>query len=136
MPSQFNLIVQEVGKVLWITGSFSSSQSADDFVKEVASSGIETIHRLSMRLESAFMVDISSSDMYLLFGNPRTDFDDATMTREFESDKSSTRRRKDKVAGTTEVGVEKNVCGKKGEGVRTEVLLRAKVVLEGDLTVL
>lgn len=99
--------------------------------------GIETIARLAMRLESVFMVDIASSDMYLLFATPGAEFDDTKMAKEFESSKASTRIRKgkDKVAGTTEVGVEKYVCGKKGEGLRVQVLSKAKVVLEGDLVV-
>lgn len=82
------------------------------------------------------MLDIPSSDMYLLFGTPNTEFDGTRMTEEVESGKSPARsRRRGKVAGTTEVGVEKFVCGGKGTGEdsRSEVLLKAKVILEGDL---
>lgn len=79
------------------------------------------------------MVDITSSDMYLLSEAPRTVFDDTTMTEECESDKASTPRGEDMVAGTTEVGIYKSVCGRRGEARRLEVLLKAKVVLEKDL---
>ena len=79
------------------------------------------------------MVDIANSDTWLLFEGPRTIFDGTRMAREFESDEPSARWRQDKVAGTTEVGVEKSVCGLQGEGRRTEILLKAKVVLEKDL---
>lgn len=134
LPSQIDSITGEVGEVLWITGSFSSTERSSVFVKKVASSGIETIERLATRLESVFMVDIASSDMYLFFGTPLTEFEETRMIREFEPKKGSTRGRREKVAGTTEVGVEKTMYGKKGEHPRTEVLLKAKVVLEGDLT--
>lgn len=128
------LIVNNVAQILWLTGSFSSIESSVDFVTKVASGGLETIGRLAIRLESAFMVDISSSDMYLLFGTPCTEFDDATMAREFEPDKAfASGSRKDKVAGTTEVGVEKILYGRKDEGTRMDVLLKAKVVVDGDL---
>ena len=80
------------------------------------------------------MVDISSSDMRLLFEIPRTAFDQKRMATEFESDKASIPRSRDLVAGTTEVGVEKSVSGGRGEGLRrTEVLLKAKVLLDRDL---
>lgn len=77
------------------------------------------------------MVDIASCDMSLLYVHPRTEFNDARMSTEFESNRSATRRQ-GKVAGVTEVGVEKRV-GKRGEGLRTKVLLKAKVILERDL---
>ena len=79
------------------------------------------------------MVDITSSDMYLLSEDPRTVFDETRMTEECESDKASTPRGQDMVAGTTEVGIYKTVCGRGGEARRPEVLLKAKVVLEKDL---
>ena len=79
------------------------------------------------------MADITSSDMCLLFETPRTDFDDTRMEREYESGEAFIPGRQNKVAGTTEVGVERSVYGARGEGRRTEVLLKAKVVLEKDL---
>jgi len=78
------------------------------------------------------MVEITSSDMSLVSEAPHTVFDKATMTNEFEADDTSTSGR-DRVVGTTEVGVRKSVCGGPGGGRRTEVLLRAKVVLEKDV---
>lgn len=81
------------------------------------------------------MVDIISSDMCLLFEAPCTVFNDRRMTKEVEVDATSTSARSvDIVAGTTEVGVEKSVGEQQGEGRHTEVLLKAKVVLERDLT--
>ena len=80
------------------------------------------------------MADITSSDMCLLFETPRTDFDDTRMEREYESGEAFIPGRQNKVAGTTEVGVEKRVSGGRGEGLRqTEVLLKAKVLLDRDL---
>lgn len=119
-------IAQHLANVMWITGSFPSLRYSFDFVKARVSNGIETVERLARRLESAFMVDIVSSDTYLLFETPRTLFDETRMTKEFES---PARRRRDKVAGTTEVGVWKSVGGR-----RTEVLLKPTVVLEWDVT--
>ena len=84
------------------------------------------------------MVDITSSDMRLLFGTPSTSFDDKRMSK--ECDKDSTPGGQDiKVAGTTEVGVEKTVYERRGErrpcgGRCTTILLKAKVVLEKDIT--
>ena len=95
--------------------------------------GIETIERLALRLKFVFMVEITSSDMSLLSETPHTVFDEATMVNEFEADDASTPGRRDMVAGTTEVGVRKTVCGGPGGGRRTEVLLRAKVILEKDV---
>ena len=126
-------IVHHLADVLWITGSFPSTQDSFDFVKAKAFNGTETINRLAARLESLFMADITSSDIRLLFETPRTDFDDRRMARECESGEAPILERQNKVAGTTEVGVEKSVCGARGEGRRTEVLLKAKVVLEKDL---
>ena len=78
------------------------------------------------------MVDITPCDMFLLFGTPSTVFDERKMTEEFE-DGPPARHLRDKVAGTTEVGVWKTVGGRQDQGQRTEVLLKARVVLERDL---
>ena len=83
------------------------------------------------------MVDITSSDMRLLFEAPSTSFDDRRMSKEFDED-STPGGQIMKVAGTTEVGVEKTVYerrgeGRPGEGRCTTVLLKAKVVLEKDI---
>ena len=79
------------------------------------------------------MVGITSCDMFLLFGTPSTVFDERKMTEEFQ-DGPPARRRQDKVAGTTEVGVWRTVGGRQGQGRRTEILLKARVVLERDVT--
>jgi len=126
-------MVEYVGDVLWVTGSFPSSQRSSDFVKNVALKGIEAITQLALRLESAFMVEVTSSDMSLLFERPRTVFDRTRMINEFGSDTVSTTSSRGEIAGTIELGVGKSVGGKRGEGRRTEVLLRAKVVLEKDV---
>ena len=125
-------IMQSVANILWITGSFQSTQHSFDFVRAKASNRIGVISQLAHRLESVFMVDVKSSDMYLLFECPRTPFNNNRMTREFESAESSSIQARDKVAGTTEVGVGKSVCGG-GVELRMEILLRAKVILENDL---
>jgi hypothetical protein len=125
-------IAERIADILWITGLFSSRQNSVDFVKRTVYGRIETIDRLAVRLESVFMVDITSSDMRLLFETPSTDFDHTRMTDEFESGGGSTPKGQDKVVVTTEVGVEKSV-GRRGEPHHTQVLLKAKVVLEKDL---
>ena len=126
--------MEDVADVLWITGVFSSPQCSSDFVKGAALSEIEAIGRLAERLELAFMVEVASSDMSLLFATPQTVFDGTRMTNEFGSNEASTSETQDKVAGTMEVGVRKRVWGGRDEGVHTEVLLKAKVVLEEDVT--
>ncbi|KAF9783739.1 hypothetical protein BJ322DRAFT_1021543 [Thelephora terrestris] len=125
-------IMKRVANILSITGSFQSSQHSFDFVKAKAFNRMETIDRLAQRLESVFMMDVASSDMYLIFQTPRTAFDDMRMTKEFESTRSPPQR-EEKVAGTTEVGVGKSVGGRGVDDLRIEVLLKAKVVLEHDL---
>jgi len=51
------------------------------------------------------------------------------MVNEFGSNEDFTPGRRDKVAGTTEVGVKESVGG----GRRTEVLLKAKAVSEKEV---
>jgi hypothetical protein len=131
-PSHSNHITELIASILWITGLFSSKQNSIDFVKGTVYSRIETIDRLAVDLESVFMVDITSSDMRLLYESPSTDFDHTRMTDEFESDGSSTPKGQDKVVVTTEVGVEKSV-GRRGQPPHTQVLSKTKVVLEKDL---
>ena len=83
------------------------------------------------------MVEITSSDMRLLFEAPCTTFDEKEMSKECDKD-STLEGQVMKVVGTTEVGVEKTVYekrdeGRPGEGRCTAVLLKAKVVLEKDV---
>jgi hypothetical protein len=127
-------IAHHVADALWLTGSFPSTQDSFDFVKEKASNGIEAIDRLVLRLESIFMIDITSSDTSLFFETPGTVFDDVRMARETAFDETFTPGGKDIVAGTTEVGVERSVGEGQGEDQRMEILLKAKVVWEKDLT--
>ena len=87
--------------------------------------GIETIIQLSLRLELAFKVEVTSKDMSLLFEAPGTTFNDARMIDEFGPDGGSTPGRRDRIAGTT--------GGRVGESRRTEILLKTKVVLEEDI---
>ena len=126
-------ITHRVKNVLWITGSFASMEDSLTFVKAKASNGIEIINRLALRLESMFMADITSTDMYLLFEAAGTPFDDTRMSKEFWSNQLSTSRRRDKVAGTTGVGVARASCGERGEAQRMKYMSKAKVVLESDL---
>ena len=79
------------------------------------------------------MVDITSSDMSLLFEVSDAVFDEAKMTNEFGADSVSAPGRQDRVAGTTEVGVAKSVHGGPGGNRRVEILLKTKVVLEKDV---
>jgi hypothetical protein len=79
------------------------------------------------------VVEVISRDTYLLVEAPHTVFDDARMTDEYGSDGASTSGRQDMVAGTTEVGVGKSMCGGPGKGRHVEILLKTKVVLEKDV---
>ena len=133
LPPKSALLVERVAKVLCYTGSFSSFERSLEFVQAIALDAIEAIVRLSLRLESAFMVEVTSSDMSLLFEGPGTVFDDARMTSEFRSSGVSTPGRQDRIAGTTGVGVRKSVCEGAGKGHRTQILLKTTVVLERDV---
>ena len=125
--------MDQLASVLDETGSFSSSQQFFGFVQVVGLEGIEQMIRLALRLELAFMTEVSSSDISLLFEAPGTLFDDARMTNEFGPDGGSVPGRQDRIAGTTEVGVGKSVCEGAWKGRRTEILLKPKVVLEKDV---
>lgn len=127
-------IIRQVADILWLTGSFPSTQHSFDFVKAKASNGIETIGQLVLRLGVISTVDILSSDMCLLFESPCTVFNDARMAKEIGFDGTPTSGERDIVAGTTELGVERSVCEGQGVGRRMEILLKTKVVLEKDLT--
>ena len=117
-----------------MTGSFSSTQQSIEFVKSVALEEIESIIQLCVRSELAFRVEVTSSDMYLLSELPGTVFDDARMTDEYGSDGVPIPEGQGRIAGTTEVGVGKRVCGGPGESQHTGILLKTKVVLEKDIT--
>jgi len=126
-------LVEQLASVLDETGSFSSTQQSFEFVQAVASERIESIIRLVLRLELVFKVEVTSSDMSLLFEAPDTVFDNARMSDEFGSDGTSISGNQDRVAGTTEVGVGKSISVGPGEIRRTGVLLKTKVVLEKDV---
>lgn len=79
------------------------------------------------------MVEVTSSDMFLLFETPGAVFDDARMTDEFGPGGASTPGEQDGIAATTEVGVGKNVSEGSGKARHTEILLKTKVVLEKDI---
>jgi len=136
-PARSELLVEalakELAKVFDETGSFSSTQQSLEFVRAAVTDGIKTIAQLSLHSESAFVVEVTSSDMTLLFAAPGTMFDDAKMDKVDTSNNVSAPRRRDKVAGTTEVGVGKSVCMGPGKSRREEILLKTKVVLEKDL---
>ena len=127
-------LAEQLADVLSETGSFSSVQQSLDFIQVVALEEIVSVIRLSLRLEFTFRVEVASSDMSLLFETPGTLFDNARMISDFGSDGAPTLGRQDRVAGTTEVGVEKRICDV-GESSRTEILLKTKVVLEKDVMV-
>ena len=124
--------MEELAGLLVETGSFPSPEKSLKFVKTVALEGIEAMIQTAQRLETAFMVDVTSSDMSLVYESPDTPFDEAKMINEFGSKSASKSGKRDRIAGTTEVGVEKRICGQ-GKTGRAETLLKAKVVLEKDV---
>ena len=79
------------------------------------------------------MVDVTSSDMSLLYESPDTIFDNAKMTNEFGSDSGFKPGMRERIAGTTEVGAKKRIWGGPDEAQRVEILLKPKVVLEKDV---
>jgi len=105
----------------------------------VALDAIESVIRLAVRLESVFKVDITSSDMFLLFETRGSPFDDARMTNEYGSDSVASPEKQDergrlyRIAGTTEVGLGKTVCEGPGKSWRTVILLKTNVVLNIDV---
>jgi len=125
--------MEQLAELLAKTGSFPSPEKSFKFVQTVALEKIESMTRTAQRLETALMVDVTSSDMSLLCKNPDTEFDDAKMTNEFGSDSAFKPGMRERIAGTTEVGVEKRIWGGAGEARRAEILLKPKVVLEKDV---
>ena len=126
-------LVEQLANILDLTGSFPSTQQSVEFIQGVALEEIESIIQLSRRSQLAFKVEVTSSDMYLLFESPDTEFDDARMTDEYGSDGAPTPEGQGRIAGTTEVGVGKRVYGGPGESPREGILLKTKVVLEKDV---
>jgi hypothetical protein len=110
-PPRSVLRVEELATVLDNTGSFSSTRQSLEFVRAVALERVETIIQLSPRLEFAFIVEVASDDVSLLFEAAGTTFDNARMNGGFGTDGTSTPRRRDRVAGTTEAGVGKAHMG-------------------------
>ncbi|KAF9783734.1 hypothetical protein BJ322DRAFT_1109583 [Thelephora terrestris] len=131
-PLHSGPVVNRLANVLDETGSFSSAQQSIKLVQDVALQEIEKIIQLSQGLESAFMTEITSSDVSLLSEAPGTVFLDARMVNEFGSDISSNLRSCNRIVGTTEVGVGKGTSGG-GKTRHTKVLLKTKVVLEKDV---
>ena len=126
--------MEQLANVIDETGSFSTTQQSLEFIKAVALEGVESILRVALHLERVFMVEVTSSDMSLLYESPGTIFDDAGMSNEFGSgDAPASPGRQDRVAGTTEVGVGKSVYGRPDEGRLVKILLKTKVVLEKDV---
>ena len=105
----------------------------------MALDGIQSIVRLAIRLESVFKVDITSSDMSLLFETRNSPFDDTRMSNEYGSvgvpspEKQDEKGRRYRIAGTTEVGVGKSICEGPGKGRRMVILLKTNVVLNTDV---
>ena len=126
------LAAQLVG-VIGETGSFQSSEELTKFIKTAALERIEEMIKTAHRLEKVFMVDVTSSDMSLIFHYPDALFEDAKMANEFGADSAAKPGEKERIAGTTEVGVQKSVCKKPGEPRHVEILLKPKVVLEKDV---
>ena len=124
--------MEELAGIVNQTGSFQSLQESSKFVRDTAFGGIKSMIETAQRLETAFMVDVASGGMSLLYGYPDTMFDKAKMANEFGSDSACKPGEEGRIVGTTEVGIEKGVCGQ-GEIRRAETLLKVRVVLEKDI---
>ena len=75
--------------------------------------------RAVQRLKTAFVVDVTSRDIALLFEAPDAMFDEARMASEFGLDGGSKRGRQDRIAGTAETGAGKSISGGAGKSRRT-----------------
>ena len=71
-------------------------------------------------LEFAFKVEVISSEVILPFETPGIAFDAARMANEFGNPRVPAPRKRNKIAGTTEVGVGESVCGRLGERRRVD----------------
>jgi hypothetical protein len=69
--------VEELANLLDNTGSFSSTRQSLEFVRAVALERMETSIRLSLRLELALVVGVTSGDVSLLFKAADTVFNNA-----------------------------------------------------------
>ena len=125
--------MKDLAEILTETGSFPSPEESLKFVQTVGLEGIKSMKQTAQRLETAFMVDVTSSDMSLLCGYSGTVFNDAEMTNDFGSDSVSKPGGQYTIAGTTEVGVKKTIWGGRGETEYVEILLKPKIVLEKDV---
>jgi len=123
-------MARELAKVLDYTGSFSSTQHSVDFVRAVA---LEGIIRHALCSGSTFKIGVTSSNMTLLFEASSTVFDDTRMANDFGSNGMPAPERRDRIAGMTEVGVEKSLRGA-GRSRRPGILLKTKAVLGKDVT--
>jgi uncharacterized protein YukE len=132
-PPNAEWLADQLARVINETGSFESSEQLAKFVQTAALERIEEMIRTTRRLEKVFMVDVTSSDMSLIFHNPDVLFDGAKMINEFGADSAAEPGKPERIAGTTEVGVQKTVCKKPGEPRHVEILLKPKVVLEKDV---
>lgn len=132
-PPDAEWLADQLAKVLNETKSFESSEQLIKFVRSAALERIQEMIRTAQRLEKVFMVDITSSDMSLMFENPDVLFEGTRMTDEFGGDGAAKPGKRERIAGTTEVGVQKSVCKKPGEPRHVEILLKPKVVLEKDV---
>ena len=131
-------LAERLAEDLEETGSFSSAEHSLKFVQDLALDGIGSVIRLCKQLETAFKVEVTSSDMFLLFETPGVAYDQAKMSNEFKSDgvpalKKDEFGRRYRIAGTTEVGIGKKISGRAGEDQRTEILLKTNVVLNMDV---
>ena len=126
---------RHLASVLDDAGSLLTPEQSLDFVRFAAREGIESIIRLALRLELAFMQDIRSSNMTLLFEVPGVVFDDARMVKDSWSEYAPAPGpgEEGKIAGTTEMGVGKSVCGGPDESRPAVILLKTTVVLEKDI---
>ena len=79
------------------------------------------------------MVDITSSDVALLFDAPDTVFDDARIINEFGSAGAPKPVRGDRIAGTTEMEVGKSMSGGAGKSRRAQILSKTKVILRENV---
>ena len=131
LPSP-TLLAEQLANVLDGTGSFLSTQQSVELVEEAVLEEIELIIRLSLLLEFTFKVEITSSNMSLLFETPGTVFNGARMTNDSGFTSGPTPEGLDRIVGTVEVGLGKTVCGRPDESQRAQILLKTKVVLEKD----
>ena len=124
-PPRDEEIIEDLARILMITGSFSSSSEAVESVGSNARTEVNSIIKATLNLEDIIKTKISSSDIFVYVVPPGATFSEGVMENEFGKD--GTREEGGIVAGTMEIGLFQRM------GNVEKVLQKPRVILERDL---